>query len=34
MNPIVRPDRAPAADYISKDFLQQENEHVWPKVWQ
>lgn len=33
MNPIVRPDRAPAADYISKDFLQQENEHVWPKVW-
>lgn len=29
----VRPDFVPVADYISKDFLELENEKVWPKVW-
>jgi nitrite reductase/ring-hydroxylating ferredoxin subunit len=29
----VRPDYVPAEDYISKDFLQLENERVWPRVW-
>jgi phenylpropionate dioxygenase-like ring-hydroxylating dioxygenase large terminal subunit len=33
MNDSVRPDFVPAADYISKAFLQQENEKVWPHVW-
>ena len=29
----VRPDFVPASDYISKEFLQLENERVWPRVW-
>lgn len=29
----VRPDFVPVSDYISKEFLQQENERVWPRVW-
>lgn len=29
----VRPDYVPVSDYISKDFLQLENERVWPRVW-
>lgn len=29
----VRPDFVPVSDYISKEFLQLENERVWPRVW-
>lgn len=29
----VRADFVPVSDYISKDFLQLENERVWPRVW-
>jgi len=29
----VRPDFVPASDYISKEFLQLENERMWPRVW-
>lgn len=29
----VRPDFIPVDDYISKEFLQLENERVWPRVW-
>ncbi len=33
MSNPVRPDYVPVEDYISKEFLQLENERVWPKVW-
>jgi len=29
----VRPDYVPVEDYISKEFLRLENQHVWPRVW-
>lgn len=29
-----RPDFVPASDYISPEFLQLENERLWPKTWQ
>lgn len=29
-----RPDFVPASDYISPEFLQLENERLWPKAWQ
>jgi nitrite reductase/ring-hydroxylating ferredoxin subunit len=29
----VRADFVPAGDYISKEFLQLENDRVWPRVW-
>jgi len=29
----VRPDFVPVGDYISKEFLQRENERLWPRVW-
>ena len=33
MTQKIRPDHVPVEDYISKEFLQLENERVWPKVW-
>ena len=29
----IRPDFVPVEDYISKEFLQLENERMWPNVW-
>ena len=29
----VRDDYVPVEDYISKEFLQRENERLWPRVW-
>ena len=29
----VRADFVPVSDYISRDFLQLENERMWPRVW-
>jgi nitrite reductase/ring-hydroxylating ferredoxin subunit len=29
----IRDDFVPASDYISKDFLQLENERLWPRAW-
>jgi nitrite reductase/ring-hydroxylating ferredoxin subunit len=33
MSATVRPDYVPVEDYISKEFLQLENERMWPRVW-
>lgn len=33
MSESVRPDFVPVSDYISREFLQLENERVWPRVW-
>ena len=29
----VRADFVPSSDYISRKFLELENERVWPRVW-
>ena len=29
----VRGDTITADRYISKEFMQRENQHLWPKVW-
>jgi len=31
---LVRDDYVPAADYISRAFLERENVGLWPRVWQ
>lgn len=30
----IQPDRVPKDDYLSRDFLEIENERLWPHVWQ
>ena len=30
----VRDDYVPAADYISREFLELEKRQLWPRVWQ
>jgi phenylpropionate dioxygenase-like ring-hydroxylating dioxygenase large terminal subunit len=30
----VRADYVPKEDYLSREFLRQENERLWPRVWQ
>jgi phenylpropionate dioxygenase-like ring-hydroxylating dioxygenase large terminal subunit len=30
----VRPDFVPREHFLSRDFLQRENERLWPSVWQ
>jgi nitrite reductase/ring-hydroxylating ferredoxin subunit len=30
----VRPDFVPREHFLSRDFLQRENEKLWPRVWQ